>query len=84
MLRGSKRTHAAVPAFGVGVGIDDRGIASLQVFLSWRLDSHVGLGAESAIDIGNLPLGRGSGRISGRGCGHFGFFFVLFCFVFPF
>lgn len=61
MLRGGRLTHASIPAFGIGVGPDNAGVALLQVLLAGRLDDHGSLGAEaglSAVAIGIGGLGR--------------------------
>lgn len=51
-------THAAVPAFGIGVSPDDAGVALLEVLLAWWLDDHVDLWAKAlctdAIGLGGL------------------------------
>lgn len=44
-------THAAIPALGVSICVDDRGIASLQILRLGRNHSyHVALRLETAIE----------------------------------
>ena len=58
-----QRTHASIPAAGVGVVGHDGGIALLQIFNPRRLDGHVCLSTEAA------ARGFGSGLFVLRGSG---------------
>lgn len=52
-----QRTHATVPALGVGIVADNAGVAPLQVLWARRLNrDHVGLRSEAggAIEVGSL------------------------------
>lgn len=53
-----ERTHATIPAFGVGIVADEGGIALLKVLLPGRLDIHLALGFIRR--RGGLAAGRSS------------------------
>lgn len=49
MVRGGTRTHAAIPALGVGIVLNDSRVALLKIFLLGRLHCHLVLGLEASI-----------------------------------
>lgn len=58
------RTHAAIPALGVGIVTNDTGVALLEVFLSGRLDGHLLSSDVAAGAVGVLRLFGRLGRAS--------------------
>lgn len=71
--RDIEHTHAAIPTLGIGIRIDDGGIASLEVLGLGRLDCyHVGVRAKSSAvailsgGIRALSLGDGGRLVAGH------------------
>lgn len=52
MAKGGRRTHASIPALGVGIVLNNSSVALLKIFLLGRLNNHLMLRLETSIAAG--------------------------------
>lgn len=68
-----KPTHAAIPPLGVGVSLDNTGIALLKILLPGWLNCHLVLGSETDSSGARYALrGLGAAAVDNGRCGRHG------------